>query len=157
MRSARKIACFVVIALLAAIGVAGCYVPPPGTPGGPMLNIMTLCIYTDDPETLTLVMTVVDDDGNPILDDETHVPYVNYTALASTFVRGLPNECESQRPYHPVHLKAAEGTVINSTIQVTGEHRSTLLTCVYYVNGVAVPSTRADRRNWLDCNYTGRV
>jgi hypothetical protein len=157
MRSARKIACFAVIALLPAIGVVGCYVPPPGTPGGEAPGVMTLCIYTDDPETLTLVISSIDDDGNPVTDDDTGVPYVNYTALANTRVTELPNECESQRPYWPIRFKAAHETTLHATVQITAEFKSTLITCAYYVNGVFVPSTRADKRDFLDCNHTARV
>jgi len=152
MRSAKKIACFIVIALLAAIGVAGCYVPPPGTPGGPEVGRLWLCIYTDDTVDITMVINAVDGkDGHPLTDDDTGAFYADYITSAETEPQDLPNECESQRPYHQVILKAAKGSSIISSIRVTGPRKTTLITCVFYLNGVALPETRVDRRNEVVC------
>lgn len=157
MRSVKKIAMFVVIAILAAIGVAGCYVPPAGTPGGPEAGRLWLCIYTDDTVDITMVINAVDAQGHPLTDDETGVEYSDYITSAETEPQELPNECESQRPYHQVNLKAERGEAIISSIQVTGPRATTLLTCVFYVNGTMIPASRVDKRNQVICRIATTV
>jgi hypothetical protein len=129
--------------------------PPPGstTPLGQLI----LCVYSDDIIDLNLVINASDANGDPFTDDDTGALYVDYIAVGRTAERDLPNECESQRPYHVVRLKADPGNTIHASIRVTGPTRRDLLTCVYYANGIAIQASRTDGRNSIVCRYVGKV